>query len=86
MIRSEIIDPATAHAVGLKIDNPFASKESVQCIRLRIERGMFNKNEINFTGSIECKVDGTEGTHRFEAPDFDTLLLKLKALLDGLPK
>ena len=64
------------------LNDPFL-KDKVNRIFINIHKSFYT-DKFNVLGSIEFKNGSTEGTQKFEAEDFDLLILQMKNFMQNL--
>jgi hypothetical protein len=80
-----ILEQLTKTKINTSIPNPF-EKDNVVAVRFNVRKVWpYGKDDKwTFSGSVEFKKGGTEGTHNIEAQDFPSLLQEMEKVLGDL--
>lgn len=72
-------------ALPSDLKDPFRV-DAIERIWFGISKSWLDKSVMNFTATVEFRNGNTKGEQKFNAPDFETLVRKVKDFTESLPK
>lgn len=79
---SEIVNKIEQADIS-QIAFPFKT-DFIDSINIKMERGIFNPQEITFTCYVYFKNGNTSGSHRIKGTSFEDCFIQLKAFVQNL--